>query len=142
MLVYRDRPAPPKGSLVLSALFVAVRGGNLADDHHGCGRRQLKPLPYLPIGAALKGQPVPEAFSECHAGQPVRRGIEPLKPREQLGGVSRVESDGLRTFHQYIISIFLPADQCKYLRQGDNCHSWYPGGSGRLMWVTRSGAGR
>src|SRR3989442_5521803 len=92
MLVHGDRPAPPKGGLVLSALFVAVRVGDLADDHDSCCRGDLKPLPYLPIGAALERQPVPEAFSERDAGQPVRRGIEPLEPGDQLGGVRRVQT--------------------------------------------------
>src|SRR2546425_5304250 len=117
MLVDGDRPASPKGGLVLSALFVAVRVGDLADDHDSCCRGDLKPLPYLPIGAALERQPVPEAFSERDAGQPVRRGIEPLEPGDQLGGVRRVQTDGLNMIHQYISSIILYASRGNYLRR-------------------------
>ena len=59
---------------------------------------------------------MPEAFAERDAGQPVRRRIEPLEPGDQLGGVRRVQTDSLHTVHQYIISIFLFADQGNYLR--------------------------
>src|SRR6266852_3224716 len=107
MSVHGDRPAPPKGGLVLPTLFVTVRVGDLADDYHGRRRGQLKPLSHLPISAALEGQPVPEVFSERNTGEPVRRRIQPLQPSYQLGGVRRVESDGLNTVHQYIISISL-----------------------------------
>ncbi len=98
---------PPKGGLVLPPLCVAIRVSDLANDHHSRLRGQLKSLPHLPIGATLQGQPMSEAFAKRHPGQPVCRGIEPLEPHEQLGGVRRVQTDGLHTVHQYIISIFL-----------------------------------
>src|SRR5574337_559210 len=55
MLVHGDRPASPKRGLVLSALFVTICVGDLPDDDYGRRRGQLKPLPHLPIGAALEG---------------------------------------------------------------------------------------
>src|SRR2546425_10081710 len=129
MLVDGDRPASPKGGLVLSALFVAVRVGDLADDHDSCCRGDLKPLPYLPISAALEGQPVPEAFTERDAGQPVRRRIEPLEPGDQLGGVRRVQTDSLNLVHQYIISIFSPVDRGNCIGQGTI--AYYPSNGAR-----------
>src|SRR6266852_2424278 len=144
MLVHGDSPAPPKGGLVLSALCVAVRVSDLADDHHGRGCRQVKLLSHFPIGPALEGQPMPEAFSERDARQPVRRRIEPLEPGDQLGGVRRVQTDSLHTVHQYIISIFLlrtRATTCGVLDRGvlpptpgtgplESCGgSWPPGKS-------------